>query len=151
MTASATHQPADSDGDPQAATSPQPETSTPDPGPQAATPPPGDTAPRQPADSPADGGGCCGRPAMIAVSGLAGHPGNVRGDLELTRSFCASVAEAGVRIPLLVTPSGDGYRVVEGHRRLAAAVKAGADRCALHRGPRPGPRRRRAVPRYGDR
>jgi hypothetical protein len=39
----------------------------------------------------------------------------------------ASVVEFGVRIPLLVAPDGPAYRVIEGHRRLAAAVKAGLD------------------------
>jgi ParB family chromosome partitioning protein len=62
---------------------------------------------------------------MIAVGLLTAHPGNVREDLDLSTEFCASVAEAGVRIPLLVTPAEEGYRVIEGHRRLAAAVKAG--------------------------
>jgi ParB family chromosome partitioning protein len=62
---------------------------------------------------------------MIAVGLLTAHPGNVREDLDLSTEFCASVAEAGVRIPLLVTPEGEGYRLIEGHRRLAAAVKAG--------------------------
>jgi len=65
---------------------------------------------------------------MILVSELAAHPANVREDLELTAEFCASVAHAGVRVPLLVTPfEGGGYRVIEGHRRLAAAVKAGLE------------------------
>ncbi len=63
---------------------------------------------------------------MIPVSELAAHPGNVREDLELTSEFCASIAAEGVRVPLMVTPAGDGaYRVIEGHRRLAAAAKAG--------------------------
>ncbi|MGE5287520.1 MAG: ParB/RepB/Spo0J family partition protein [Micromonosporaceae bacterium] len=54
------------------------------------------------------------------------EPGNVREDLDLTPEFCASVAENGVRVPLLITTDGDGgFRVIEGHRRLAAAVKAG--------------------------
>ena len=65
---------------------------------------------------------------MIPVSELTAHPGNVREDLELTPEFCASIASEGVRIPLLVTPASDGgYRVIEGHRRLAAAVKAGLE------------------------
>jgi ParB family transcriptional regulator, chromosome partitioning protein len=66
-------------------------------------------------------------PSMISVNQLAAHPGNVRPDLDLTPQFLASVAENGVRIPLLVTPYDDttGYRVIEGHRRLAAALKAG--------------------------
>ncbi len=65
---------------------------------------------------------------MIPVSELAAHPGNVREDLELTPEFCDSIANAGVRVPLLVTTASDGgYRVIEGHRRLAAAVKAGLE------------------------
>jgi ParB family transcriptional regulator, chromosome partitioning protein len=63
---------------------------------------------------------------MIETGRLAAHPGNVRADLALSAEFAASVAQCGVRIPLLVTTDGDGgFRVVEGHRRLAAAVKAG--------------------------
>ena len=63
---------------------------------------------------------------MIAVDKLIAHPGNVRENLDLTAEFCASVAENGVRVPLLITTDADGgYRVIEGHRRLAAAVKAG--------------------------
>src|SRR6266516_4213376 len=67
----------------------------------------------------------CGR-RMIAVAKLTAHPGNVREDLDLTPEFCASIASNGVRVPLLITHDADGgYRVIEGHRRLAAAVKAG--------------------------
>jgi ParB family chromosome partitioning protein len=66
-------------------------------------------------------------PNMISVDQLAAHPGNVRTDLDLSAEFCASIAETGVRIPLLVTcAEGDGgYQVIEGHRRLAAALKTG--------------------------
>jgi ParB family chromosome partitioning protein len=63
---------------------------------------------------------------IIPVVQLTAHPGNVRSDLDLTPEFCASVAEAGVRVSLLITKTTDGgYRVIEGHRRLAAALKAG--------------------------
>src|ERR1022692_4983192 len=63
---------------------------------------------------------------MVAVDQLTAHPGNVREDLDLTPQFLASVAETGVRIPLLVTPhETGGFLVIEGHRRLAAAVQAG--------------------------
>jgi ParB family chromosome partitioning protein len=64
---------------------------------------------------------------MIPVSDLAAHPGNVRADLNLTAEFLASVAAEGVRIPLLIMPAPDGtsWRVIEGHRRLAAALKSG--------------------------
>ncbi len=61
---------------------------------------------------------------LIPVSELTAHPGNVREDLELTPEFCASIASEGIRVPLLVTHASDGgYRVIEGHRRLAAALK----------------------------
>jgi ParB family chromosome partitioning protein len=63
---------------------------------------------------------------MIETGKLAAHPGNVRLDVVLSAEFAASVAQYRVRIPLLVTTDADGgFRVVEGHRRLAAAVKAG--------------------------
>jgi ParB family chromosome partitioning protein len=63
---------------------------------------------------------------LIPVGQLTAHPGNVRSDLDLNLEFCASVAEAGVRVSLLITTTPDGgYRVIEGHRRLAAALKAG--------------------------
>lgn len=71
------------------------------------------------------GNPACGR-RMIAVGRLTAHPGNVREDLDLTAEFYASVAESGVRVPLLITSDpGGGLRVIEGHRRLAAAVQAG--------------------------
>src|SRR6266516_1377373 len=81
-----------------------------------------------PAGSPCvnDPGDPAGSRPMIAVRKLTSHPGNVREDLHLTAQFCASIAENGVRVPLLITRHGDGgFRVIEGHRRLAAAVKAG--------------------------
>jgi ParB family chromosome partitioning protein len=63
---------------------------------------------------------------VISVDRLTAHSGNVRADLDLTPEFLASVAEMGVRIPLLITPhEGGGFLVIEGHRRLAAAVAAG--------------------------
>jgi ParB family chromosome partitioning protein len=62
---------------------------------------------------------------------LTAHPGNVRADLDLSAEFVASITENGVLVPLRVTIDGDGdqekYRVIDGHRRLAAAVKAGLD------------------------
>jgi ParB family transcriptional regulator, chromosome partitioning protein len=65
-------------------------------------------------------------PSMISVGQLTAHPGNVRQDLDLTPEFLASVAEMGVRMPLLITrDKAGGLRVLEGHRRLAAALKAG--------------------------
>src|ERR1017187_8106622 len=72
------------------------------------------------------GSGSTASRLMIAVALLTAHPGNVREDLDLGEEFCASVAEAGVRMPLQVTyDDTGGFRVIEGHRRWAAAVKAG--------------------------
>jgi ParB family chromosome partitioning protein len=89
---------------------------------------PGNPAPAagEPGSGPQPGGAGVPARLMVAVSELAAHPGNVREDLELTAEFCASIASAGVRVPLLITLTGEGsYRVIEGHRRLAAAVQAG--------------------------
>ena len=63
--------------------------------------------------------------AMIPVSQLAAHPGNVRTDLDLNEEFVASIAANGVLVALRITPDDDGYRVIDGGRRLAAALKAG--------------------------
>jgi ParB family chromosome partitioning protein len=64
---------------------------------------------------------------MMPVSQLAAHPGNVRTDLDLNEEFVASIAANGVLVPLRITPDGDSYRVIDGGRRLAAAVKAGTE------------------------
>ena len=75
---------------------------------------------------------------MIPVGDLTAHPGNVREDLNLTEEFLASVAAEGVRIPLLITTApGGGWRVIEGHRRLAAALKAGLAEVPCAHRPRP--------------
>ena len=62
---------------------------------------------------------------VIAVSLLTAHPGNVRRDLDLSPGFLASIKDNGVLVPLRITVDADGgYRVIDGHRRLAAAVQA---------------------------
>jgi ParB family chromosome partitioning protein len=70
------------------------------------------------------------RPTM-PVQWLTAHPGNVRADLDLSDEFVTSISENGVLVPLRITIDGEGdaenYRVIDGHRRLAAAVKAGLD------------------------
>ena len=63
--------------------------------------------------------------AMIAVSQLAAHPGNVRADLDLNEEFVHSVAVNGVLTALRITPDAEGFRVIDGGRRLAAALKTG--------------------------
>jgi ParB family chromosome partitioning protein len=66
--------------------------------------------------------------AIIAVSQLAAHPGNVRADLDLNEEFVHSVAVNGVLTALRITPDGEGFRVIDGGRRLAAALKTGTER-----------------------
>ncbi|MFF1561813.1 ParB N-terminal domain-containing protein [Streptomyces sp. NPDC058279] len=62
---------------------------------------------------------------LVSVTALRAHPGNVRQDLRLTPEFTASISVEGVRTPLVVTRTADGeLRVVDGHRRLAAAIDA---------------------------
>ncbi len=65
------------------------------------------------------------RRAMIATGLLTAHPGNVRRDISLDPEFLSSIAELGILTPLRITTDGGGYRVIEGHRRLAAAEKLG--------------------------
>lgn len=65
-------------------------------------------------------------PRLIPVEALTAHPGNVRRDLDLNPEFLASIQENGVLVPLRITTTdGESYRVIEGHRRLTAAVKVG--------------------------
>jgi ParB family chromosome partitioning protein len=68
--------------------------------------------------------GVAARP-VIAVAVLTAHPGNVRRDMDLSAEFLASIRENGVLVPLRITPADGGYRVIDGHRRLAAAIEAG--------------------------
>ena len=63
--------------------------------------------------------------AMIPVARLAAHPGNVRRDLDLSPEFIESIKVNGVLVALRITPDQDGYRVIDGGRRLAGALKAG--------------------------
>ncbi|MEU5959235.1 ParB N-terminal domain-containing protein [Streptomyces sp. NPDC047525] len=56
---------------------------------------------------------------VIRTQALTAHPGNVRRDLALSREFLANVRQFGIRIPIKIT----GTTVIDGHRRLAAAVK----------------------------
>jgi ParB family chromosome partitioning protein len=62
---------------------------------------------------------------MMPVGQLAAHPGNVRADLDLSEEFVGSIAANGVLVALRITPDGDGFRVIDGGRRLAAALQAG--------------------------
>ncbi|MEU0938996.1 ParB N-terminal domain-containing protein [Embleya sp. NPDC005971] len=58
----------------------------------------------------------------VEVERLTAHPGNVRTHLAVDDAMIASVRASGVIVPLKVTAGG---RVIDGHRRLAAALAAG--------------------------
>ena len=65
----------------------------------------------------------------LTVAVLRRHPANVRSDVGDLTELEATVREHGVLLPLLVRAVGDaGYVVVDGHRRLAAAIAAGLPR-----------------------
>ena len=57
---------------------------------------------------------------------LVAHPANIREDHSDTDlgELTASVAARGVLEPLIVIPDSDGYRILAGHRRCAAAIIA---------------------------
>ncbi|MEU1121823.1 MULTISPECIES: ParB N-terminal domain-containing protein [unclassified Streptomyces] len=59
---------------------------------------------------------------VLRTETLSAHPGNVRRDLALSREFLASVRQFGIRVPLKIDEAGT---VIDGHRRLAAALKLG--------------------------
>lgn len=54
------------------------------------------------------------------------HPFHVQQDMELC-ALMKSIEDEGVIVPLLVRPNpdGEGYEVIAGHRRKAAALWAG--------------------------
>lgn len=72
----------------------------------------------------------------LPVEDLHPNPNNPRRQVGDVADLEASIRSQGIKQPLLVTPTGetdiDGhaqYRVVIGHRRLAAAKQAGLESC----------------------
>ena len=67
----------------------------------------------------------------IPVKDIYPHPDNPRKDVGDVLELAASIKESGVLQNLTVVPapevSAGGYRVVIGHRRLAAAKQAGLE------------------------
>lgn len=63
----------------------------------------------------------------IRIDKLHPHPDNPRKDLGDLTELAASIKANGVLQNLTVVPLEDGYRVVIGHRRLAAAKLAGLE------------------------
>lgn len=61
------------------------------------------------------------------VDDIRPNPRQPRSDFveEELRELAASIAELGILQPLLVRPSGDGYELIAGERRLRAATRAG--------------------------
>ncbi|HWC36409.1 MAG TPA: ParB/RepB/Spo0J family partition protein [Mycobacteriales bacterium] len=79
------------------------------------------------------------RPAFVELDprSLAAHPGNIRDDLGDLTELTASIKAVGVLEPVIITPvvtddenksakTRAAYRILAGHRRVAAAIKAKA-------------------------
>ena len=61
------------------------------------------------------------------LRGSKDHPFRVK-DNEDLQALCDSIREYGVLSPLLARPTEDGYEIVSGHRRKAAALRLGLDK-----------------------
>lgn len=61
----------------------------------------------------------------LEVATLTAHPDNPRTKLDGIDELARSIVQIGILEPLLVCPVDGHFRVVAGHRRLAAAVKIG--------------------------
>lgn len=80
------------------------------------------------ADTPVTGDG----PMLVYLDPreVTAHPRNVRDAVDVS-DILPSIRELGVLQPPLVTSTGEGgWRIVAGHRRMAAAVEAGLERVA---------------------
>ena len=55
------------------------------------------------------------------------HPFQVKDDRAM-EALCNSIRQYGVLSPLLARPVEDGYEIISGHRRRAAALRLGLDR-----------------------
>lgn len=64
---------------------------------------------------------------LVEIDRLVGASDNLRRNVGNVTELAASIRTIGVLEPLLVTPAADGFAVVAGHRRLAAARKAGLE------------------------
>ena len=61
------------------------------------------------------------------LRGFKDHPFQVKDNEEL-QALCDSIREYGVLSPLLARPTEDGYEIISGHRRKAAALRLGMDK-----------------------
>ena len=64
---------------------------------------------------------------LVEIHRLVGAADNLRRDVGNVTELASSMRSIGVLEPLLVTPTVDGFAVVAGHRRLAAARKVGLE------------------------
>lgn len=62
---------------------------------------------------------------LINTSLIDPHPDNPRKNIGDVNDLAASIKTNGLLTPLSVVPNGERYRVVAGHRRLAACKQAG--------------------------
>lgn len=65
--------------------------------------------------------------AVTKLHGFKDHPFQVKDD-EAMQALCDSIRQYGVLSPLLARPTEDGYEIVSGHRRKAAALRLGLDK-----------------------
>ena len=65
--------------------------------------------------------------AVAELHGFRNHPFQVKDD-ESMQALCDSIKEYGVLSPLLARPTKDGYEIVSGHRRKAAALRLRLDK-----------------------
>ncbi len=65
--------------------------------------------------------------AVAELHGFKNHPFQVKDD-EAFQELCDSIQKYGVLSPLLARPTEDGYEIVSGHRRKAAAISLGVDK-----------------------
>ena len=65
--------------------------------------------------------------AITELHGFKDHPFQVKDD-ESFQKLCDSIQKYGVLSPLLARPTEDGYEIVSGHRRKAAALSMGLDK-----------------------
>ena len=61
------------------------------------------------------------------LHGFRNHPFQVKDD-ESLQTLCDSIREYGILSPLLARPTEDGFEIVSGHRRKAAALRLGLGR-----------------------
>ena len=65
--------------------------------------------------------------SVCDLHGFRNHPFQVKDD-ESLQALCDSIREYGILSPLLARPTDDGFEIVSGHRRKAAALRLGLDR-----------------------